>query len=78
MLIATNKLRYNGDSVFEWCCSNVQVKVDDNENIRPVKENKASALKIDSVIALITGLSICVLEEPKKVSVYETRGIRSF
>lgn len=78
MLIATNKLRYNGDSVFEWCCSNVQVKVDDNENIRPVKVNKKSAEKIDSIIALITGLSICVLEEQKKPSVYETRGVRSF
>lgn len=74
LLIATKKLSYNGDSVFEWCCSNVHIYTDANENIKPIKENKSSKDKIDAVIALVTGLSLCILKEPKKQSVYETRG----
>jgi len=73
-MLATQKIRYNGDSVFEWCCSNAHVYVDANENIKPVKENKMSKDKIDAVIACITGLSLCVLKEPEKKSVYEIRG----
>ncbi|MFM2580632.1 terminase large subunit [Vibrio fortis] len=75
-LIATERLRYNGDQVFESCCANAYVIVDTNENIKPVKENKMSKDKIDSVIALITGLSLCILAEPPKKSVYATRGMR--
>lgn len=73
-MLATQKIRYNGDYVFEWCCSNAHVYVDANENIKPVKENKMSKDKIDAVIACITGLSLCVLKEPEIVSIYETRG----
>lgn len=72
-LIMTQNIRYSGDSVFEYCCANAHIYVDANENIKPIKENKMSNQKIDSVVACITGLSLCVLKEPEEKSVYETR-----
>lgn len=77
-MLLNKTLRHTGDSVFEWCCSNAYAETDQYENFSIKKENKKSANKIDSVIACITALSVCILEEPKKVSVYETRGVRSF
>lgn len=77
-MLLSKTLRYNGDSVFAWCCANAYAETDQYENFTIKKENKQSPNKIDSVIACITALSVCILTEPVKSSVYETRGIRSF
>ncbi|EGQ9960040.1 terminase large subunit [Vibrio cholerae] len=77
-LIMTQQLRYNGDTVFEWCCSNAYIKTNVDQTIRVMKENEMSVNKIDSVIALITALSLCVLKQPDQVSVYETQDLLFF
>lgn len=45
------KINYNNNPILKWCLSNVSVKMDDNENIRPVKENKRQ--RIDGAVSLI-------------------------
>lgn len=45
------KINYNNNPILKWCLSNVSVKSDDNENIRPVKENKRQ--RIDGAVSLI-------------------------
>lgn len=45
------KINYNNNPILKWCLSNMSVKADDNENIRPVKENKKA--RIDGAVSLI-------------------------
>lgn len=45
------KINYNNNPILKWCLSNMSVKIDDNENIRPVKENQRA--RIDGAVSLI-------------------------
>ncbi|ELR66054.1 Phage terminase large subunit [Photobacterium marinum] len=74
-LFKMNKVRYDGDPVFEWCCSNSLITEDLNGNIKVHKEKGAKYKKIDSLIALITGLQRTVLEEGTKETIYEERDL---
>ncbi len=59
----------SGDPVLAWCLENVEVKTDDNGNIRPVKPAHGSQKKIDAVSALVTGLAVLIAQpEPKRLT----------
>jgi len=45
------KINYNNNPILKWCLSNTSIKADENENIRPVKENKRQ--RIDGCVSLI-------------------------
>lgn len=45
-------VNYNNNPVTKWCLSNTVIKVDDNENIRPVK-GKNPKMRIDGAVSLI-------------------------
>lgn len=45
------KINYNNNPILKWCLSNVAVKEDDNENIRPVK--RKSRARIDGAVSLL-------------------------
>lgn len=45
------KINYNNNPILKWCLSNMSVKADENENIRPVKENARA--RIDGAVSLI-------------------------
>lgn len=47
-----NKINYNNNPILKWCLTNTVVKVDDNENIRPVK-GKNQRQRIDGTVSLI-------------------------
>lgn len=53
-------VNYNNNPILKWCLCNTAVKVDDNENIRPVKGQKQRA-RIDGTVSLI--IAYCVLFE---------------
>lgn len=72
-LVASAMIHHNGNPVLRWMASNVVVKEDDNENVRPIKA-KASE-RIDGIVATIMALGLCMSKEPPKRSVYETRGV---
>lgn len=75
-LIAESKLNYQlEDKCFEWCAANSAVKTDLNENIKVHKSDDKPHDKIDSIIALITGLSLVTLKEPKPKNPYKKRGL---
>lgn len=44
-------LVYNNNPILKWCLSNLSVKADDNENIRPIKEHQTQ--RIDGAVSLI-------------------------
>ena len=44
-------INYNNNPILKWCLSNMSVKTDENENIRPVKDK--STQRIDGAVSLI-------------------------
>lgn len=75
-LVASSQFKYQGtDKVFEWCASNAVCSADLNENIKVHKAKDKPHDKVDSVVALITGLALAKLKEPVKKSPYRKRGL---
>ena len=52
------KINYNNNPILKWCLSNLSIKSDENENIRPVKEK--SRQRIDGAVSLIDAYCIFV------------------
>lgn len=67
------KLIHNGHPILRWNVGNVEIKMDENENIRPVK-NKSTE-RIDGLVAMINAMARAMLNEDTR-SVYEQRGVR--
>lgn len=52
------KINYNNNPILKWCLSNLSIKSDENENIRPVKEK--SRQRIDGAVSLIDAYCIFI------------------
>jgi phage terminase large subunit-like protein len=72
-LILSKELRHGDNPVLNWAASNVNIKQDAAENIKPVKV--AGAKRIDPIVALIMALGVAIQAPEKRPSVYESRGI---
>lgn len=66
------KIIHNGHPVLRWNIGNVHVKMDENENIRPVKSKGTE--RIDGLVAMINAMNRAMLEEDTE-SIYSKRGI---
>lgn len=52
------KINYNNHPILKWCLSNVSIKSDENDNIRPVKDK--SRQRIDGAMSLIDAYCVFV------------------
>ena len=69
-------LDHSNDPVLEWMAENVQVRSDDNGNIRPVKpDHQSSAKRIDGIVAAVMAIGVGQITKPKAASIYETAGM---
>lgn len=50
--LTSKHINYNNNPILKWCLTNTVIKVDDNENIRPVK-GKNQRQRIDGTVSLI-------------------------
>lgn len=75
VLMRTNKIFHNGSPLLKWAIGNVIAKEDNNANVFPKKSHER--LKIDPIISLLMALASW-LQDTKKQSVYESRGITFF
>jgi phage terminase large subunit-like protein len=58
-------LDHGNDPVLAWMAENVQVKTDENGNIRPVKPDHAgSAKRIDGIVAAVMAIGVGMVTEP--------------
>jgi phage terminase large subunit-like protein len=58
-------LDHGNDPVLAWMAENVQVKTDENGNIRPVKPDHAgSAKRIDGIVAAVMAIGVGLITEP--------------
>lgn len=72
--LTANRLNHGGNPVLRWNFRNLKVKMDENENIRPVKEKTAN--RIDGIVALINATVVTLRGMTEEESIYETRGVR--
>lgn len=70
-LVLDGTLRHGGHPVLRWMADNVRVKVDENENVRPVKGG--SRQRIDGIVATINAMARA--QQDEGVSVYETESL---
>ena len=61
-LIKLGKVRIDNNEITRWCFSNVSLKYDHNDNVKPVKAS--DQLKIDGVISMLEALGV-YLETPQ-------------
>jgi phage terminase large subunit-like protein len=73
--IKTRRLAHDGNDILRWMMANTTIETDTSGNYRPSK--KTSTEKIDGIVASIMGIALAMQAPPKKVSVYERRGIIS-
>ena len=66
------KIKHNGHPILRWNIGNVEVKIDENENIRPVKGKGTE--RIDGLVAMINAMNRAMIQEDHE-SVYESRGV---
>ena len=72
-MITNHDMRHN-NTISDWMASNVVVKEDASNRIRPVKEKRGSPLKIDGIQAMIMAIGLTLLpEEEEPESVYSKR-----
>ncbi len=80
-LLKAGKIRHGGHPVLSWMFSNVMVKSDENDNIRPVKPPHTvtgkMTPKIDGIVALIMAIHRAMKQEAIPASPYATRGVRT-
>lgn len=68
-------LDHGADPVLAWMAENVQVKTDENGNIRPVKpDHNGSAKRIDGIVAAVMAIGVGLITEPAGVSVFDLTG----
>lgn len=60
--IANRNVRHPGHRVLDWQMGNVELRIYDEQNWRPVKPNEPS--KIDGVMAMLTALALLVRMKP--------------
>ena len=72
-LVRGKKLIHNGHPVLRWNVGNVETKMYENENIRPVKDK--STERIDGLVAMINAMNLAIRQEGDYI--YNQRGMRS-
>ncbi|MBT9167714.1 MAG: hypothetical protein DDT19_01054 [Syntrophomonadaceae bacterium] len=66
-------INHGNNPILRWMFGNLEVRVDENDNIRPVKGKGIE--RIDGIVALINALARMILREKPQRSIYEDQGL---
>jgi len=73
-LILSEKIKFGNNPLYKWSCSLVEVKMDENENVKPVKGKAKKRKRIDPVLSTLMALGRLIsndIEDGKKAqSIY--------
>lgn len=72
-LVLGKELAHSANPVARWMFGNLEVKIDENENVRPVKGKGIE--RIDGIVAMIMGIARAIVHEQENI--YNQRGMRS-
>jgi phage terminase large subunit-like protein len=70
------KIRHGGNPLFRWSAGNVMVKVDENENIKPIKSKSTG--RIDPIVAAIMAIARCEQGKAMHRSAYDDPDMLAF
>lgn len=73
-LMIAGDLEHNNNPVLNWMASNISVKIDQNQNVCPVKPDDKGKTKTDGLIASLMATAGFMFSNSSE-SVYETRGM---
>jgi phage terminase large subunit-like protein len=73
-LLTAGCMNHGNHPVLNWNFDNLDVKQDENDNVRPVK-GRDRTKRIDGIVALINAMNRA-MEHYNDESIYETRGMR--
>ncbi|MFA5130410.1 MAG: terminase TerL endonuclease subunit [Patescibacteria group bacterium] len=71
-MLRSKLLNHGGHPVLKWNVNNVEIRMDENENIKPIKSK--STERIDGLVALINAI-VRWQNTENRPSIYETRGV---
>lgn len=74
--VADGLLKHN-NPILTWQAGNVQIYEDNSGNIKPVKPNRDSPLKIDGIVTTIMATGLKILEDKDKGSIYDNSDIKT-
>lgn len=67
--IMSGRFHHDGNPLMTWCIGNVVAQqTPDGKMMRPVKEKRGSAMKIDGAVALIMGIARAMANEPSGIN----------
>ena len=74
-LLMGTKMNHGNHPILNWNFDNLNVKPDENDNVKPVKGRDRNK-RIDGFVALINAMNRA-MEHENNTSVYESRGLRN-
>jgi len=74
-LLKSGMMEHEENPLARWCFGNVNIAVDGNENIKPMKNKSID--RIDLTVALINAMAVAIKFEFMGGSVYDIRGVRA-
>jgi len=74
-LLKSGMMEHEENPLARWCFGNVNIAVDGNENIKPMKNKSID--RIDLTVALINAMAVAIKFESMGGSVYDIRGVRA-
>lgn len=72
-LLKSGMLTHDENPVARWCFGNINIAIDGNENMKPMKNR--SIERIDATVAMINAMAIAMRQEKIKCPYSESRGI---
>jgi phage terminase large subunit-like protein len=72
-VILNKEINHSGNPVLRWMVSNLRMKIDASDNIKPDKSK--STEKIDGVVALIMAIGAYMNSETEEETTYQNKGI---
>lgn len=72
-MLRAGELAHLGNPVAQWAASNLAAKhpTDDPDRVRPVKPDRAGAVRIDPIVAMIFAIDAKMIDEAQPTSAYE-------
>lgn len=74
-LLLSRQLHHGHNPILAWCAQNVEVRMDHNGNMRPVKPDPKGPKKVDGIVAALMAVAQAKTQVDK-VSIYAERGLR--
>lgn len=68
-IVVSHELHHGNNPVLNWMASNVTVQTDPNGNIRPVKPEHGTSLRIDGIVALVMALGLAIVTPEAEIPV---------